>query len=233
MVEILNIPKLEEQLGYKFSDLGLLKAALTHPSLAHGKGGKKVVSSPYERLEFLGDRVLGLVVAHWLYELFPDLPEGDLAKRHASLVNREALHHVATVIGLSDFLCLVQHGGKEGSRENLAALSDATEAVIGAMYLDGGMVPAERFIKTYWDEVVHQESTPADPKSALQEWVQGRGLPLPVYRVVERKGPAHAPLFTIEVSVRGCDPVVREGKSKREAEKAAAEGMLERIAGES
>ena len=225
-----NIETLEERLDHRFIDRALLEAALTHPSLMAGtKHKNKNNSSSYERLEFLGDRVLGLVIAQWLYELFPDLPEGDLAKRHASFVNRDALRRVAKKIELGNHLQLVQHNKKTPSRENHAALSDATEAVIGAIYLDGGLTPAARFIKKWWDDVIHTDVTPADPKSALQEWAQGRKLPLPVYRTVERKGLAHAPVFLIEVEVRGSDSVRAEGKSKREAEKAAAEAMLKAI----
>lgn len=229
MVDVFDTGKLEDRLGYRFTNHALLESALTHPSLLFGKGRKKTNSSAYERLEFLGDRVLGLVIAHWLFELFPDLAEGDLAKRHSSMVNRDALRCVAKTIELENYLRLVQHGQKDNARENHAALSDATEAVIGAMYLDGGLAPATDFIKALWDGVIHQDITPDDSKSALQEWAQGRGLPLPEYNIVNREGPAHAPVFEIEVSVKGCEPVMCSGQSKREAEKAAAEKMLQII----
>ncbi len=221
--------KLEEKLGHDFAQPELLAGALTHPSLAGGKSKKEKTSSAYERLEFLGDRVLGLVIAAWLYELYPTANEGELAKRHAALVNRDALKKVAEDVGLENALRLA-HGESVGvGRKNLAAMADAMEAVIGAMYLDGGLAPAERFIRRYWDASIHEAHAPADPKTVLQEWAQGRGLPLPEYRVVERSGPAHAPRFTIEVHVKGHEPAAAKGNSKREAEKAAAIALLERI----
>lgn len=223
-------PRLEilaRKWGHVFARPELLRAALTHPSLA-GQSGKKHAASPYERLEFLGDRVLGLVIAAWLYELYPDAKEGELAKRHAALVNRDALRAVAEEIGLEDALCLAPGDG--AARQNLAALSDATEAVIGALYLDGGLAAAEKFIRRLWHASIHEENTPADPKTALQEWAQGRGLPLPDYKTVAHTGPAHAPQFRIELSLKGRKPVSAEGASKREAEKEAARLMLEEIA---
>ena len=221
--------ELEARVGYSFTDISLLESALTHPSLSYGSGKKKKNVSAYERLEFLGDRVLGLVVAAWLYELFPREAEGDLAKRHASLVNRDALRRVGEELEIEKFLQLAQSSEPQNIRQNLGAFSDSIEAVIGAIYLDGGLVSAQHFIKKFWDKVIHTEAAPADPKSALQEWSQGRGLPLPIYRVVEKAGPPHAPIFKIEAVVQGVDSVICEGTSKREAEKGAAEMLLKEI----
>lgn len=223
---------LSETLGHKFARAELLREALTHPSVASGQTRKKKTSSPYERLEFLGDRVLGLVIAQWLYELYPNASEGELAKRHASLVNRDALKGVAMEIHLGDALHLAHGEEATASRKNLTTLSDAMEAVIGALYLDGGLEPAVRFIKRFWNLSIHEAHTPADPKTALQEWAQGKGLPLPTYKVVAHSGPAHAPKFEIEVSVKGQPPLCAVGHSKREAEKTAAQALLERIAAE-
>ncbi len=224
-----DLPLLLAELGHAFQDVSLLQAALTHPSVGGGRGVKKVAQpSPYERLEFLGDRVLGLVIADWLYALYPVEAEGELAKRHAAMVNRDALREIAMVLHLERFIHLA-HDDTDFSRQNLAVLSDAMEAVIGALYLDGGLAPAERFIKRFWDAKIHASATPADPKSALQEYAQGKGLPLPVYRVMERRGPAHAPFFIIEASVRGHEAVSASGASKREAEKAAAQLLLSQI----
>jgi len=223
---------LSETLGHVFARPDLLHAALTHPSVASGKARKKKTSSPYERLEFLGDRVLGLVIAQALYELYPEATEGELAKRHASLVNRDALKIVALEIDLGNALRLAQGEDAQAERKNLATLSDAMEAVIGALYLDGGLPPAERFINRLWKEALRKAHTPADPKTALQEWAQGNGLPLPVYKVLDRSGPAHAPHFEMEVSVKGREPASASGHSKREAEKAAARALLERIESE-
>ena len=224
-----SLQDLAAKLGHRFANGALLESALTHPSLAANKNRKKTGASAYERLEFLGDRVLGLVIAHWLYQLFPAAPEGELAKRHAALVNRDALKEVAGTLDLHLYLRVTQGDESKRARQNLAALSDATEAVIGAIYLDGGIAPAEAFIRKYWDSTIHAKAAPADPKTVLQEWAQGHGLPLPAYRVADRKGPAHAPIFTIEVAVNGYDPVFRTGESKREAEKAAAQALFEDI----
>lgn len=218
---------LAEKLGYAFADIRLLEDALTHPSLSGVKPHKKGAS--YERLEFLGDRVLGLIIAEKLYETFPSASEGDMAKRHAALVNRDALRAVALDIGLAKFVRLARGENAESSRKNLATLSDATEAVIGALYLDGGLEAAKTFIHRYWEQKIAVSEAPADPKTTLQEWAQGQGLPLPAYRVVEKSGPAHAPKFVIEASVKGFPSAEAEGNSKRDAQKAAAEKLLKTV----
>ncbi len=225
-----NIKDLSQRLRHDFADASLLREALTHPSLTGMRQSKKKKSSPYERLEFLGDRVLGLVVAEWLFSLFPDANEGELAKRHAALVNRDALKAVALEIGLGHHLKVAHSEDVTSSRKNVATLSDAMEAVIGALYLDGGLDAARAFIHDYWRGAEASEPAPADPKTALQEWAQGQGLPLPVYKVVERSGPAHEPKFVIEVSVKGYELACAEGSSKRLAEKAAARNLLDSIA---
>jgi len=222
-----KLEALSKRLGHMFRRPALLRDALTHPSLAGGSDQKAY--SPYERLEFLGDRVLGLVVADWLYKLYPHAKEGELAKRHAALVNRDALREVANVIHLEEALRLAHGEEATADRKNLAALSDATEAVIGALYLDAGLGVATDFIKTYWEPSIHSKRAPAEPKTSLQEWAQGRGLPLPTYRIVSRSGPAHAPEFEVEVAVKGLTPLVAQGHSKREAEKAAALLLLQEI----
>jgi ribonuclease-3 len=221
-----TISELMERLGHNFKSPALLQEALTHPSLA-GLRPKKKSATEYERLEFLGDRVLGLVIAEWLYEKYPDSPEGDLAKRHAALVNREALRVVAKEISLGNHLRLARGEEASGTRKNLATLPDAMEAVLGALYLDGGIKASREFIHRYWQKDIAISEAPADPKTALQEWAQGQGLPLPQYRVLEHSGPAHAPKFVIEVSVKGHAPMSAEGDSKRAAQKRAAELLLQ------
>lgn len=217
---------LAEGLGYKFQNLSLLEAALTHPSLSQKRG----TGSPYERLEFLGDRVLGLVVAEWLYALLPAAKEGELAKRHAALVGQETLTIVAGHIHLEKYLKLA-HGEMPGiGRKNLVALSDAVEAVLGAMYLDGGLDVARACIRHYWEDLVHADAAPpSEPKTSLQEWAQARGLPLPVYTVLSHDGPAHAPVFCIQVEVKGYPPTKAYGPSKRAAEKEAAKEFLSNL----
>jgi ribonuclease-3 len=223
-----DVAELMERLGHKFGTPALLHDALTHPSLA-GMRPRKKSAMPYERLEFLGDRVLGLVIAEWLYEKYPDSNEGDLAKRHAALVNREALRAVAKEIGLGNFLRLARGEEASASRKNLATLPDAMEAMLGALYLDGGMKAARNFIHRYWQKDIAISEAPADPKTALQEWAQGQALPLPQYKVVEHSGPAHAPKFIIEVSVKGHPAASAEGDSKREAQKTAAALLLKQL----
>lgn len=224
-----NAP-LIEIIGYNFSQPELLEQALTHPSLAANKSRKQATPTPYERLEFLGDRVLGLVIAHWLFTLYPNSPEGDLAKRHASLVNRDALRAIALDIKLDKHLRLARGEEPGGARKNLTTLSDAIEALIGAIYLDGGLEAARSFIQRFWQKSIAAEQAPADPKTALQEWAQGNGHALPQYRMVEHSGPAHAPKFLVEVMVAGHPAVVAEGQSKRAAEKAAAQLLLTALA---
>ena len=218
---------LAEKLGHAFADPSILEDALTHPSLAGSRPRKK--GAPYERLEFLGDRVLGLAIAEWLYETFPAAAEGEMAKRHAALVNRDALRAVALDIGLAAFVRLARGEDAQAARKNLATLPDAMEAVIGALYLDGGFPAARVFIHRYWQKNITVSETPADPKTTLQEWAQAHGLPLPTYRVVENSGPAHAPKFVIEASVKGFPPAEAEGNSKRDAQKAAATKLLKTV----
>ncbi len=224
-----EVDELMARLGYVFVAPELLQDALTHPSLAGFKQRKKNSTMPYERLEFLGDRVLGLIIAQWLYEKFPTASEGELAKRHAALVNRDALRVVAVEIGLGKYLRLARGEVADGPRKNIATLADAMEAMIGALYLDGGLKAAQKFIHNYWKKEIAIEETPADPKTVLQEWAQGQALPLPNYKVVERTGPAHAPKFIIEVSVKGHPSVSAEGPSKRAAEKTAAQLLLKQL----
>src|ERR1700733_7878785 len=221
--------ELMTRLEHRFAKPEILGDALTHPSLAGFRATKRTGGQPYERLEFLGDRVLGLIIAEWLYEKFPEANEGEMAKRHAALVNREALRAVAVEIGLGQFLRLARGEEAGGLRKNIATLPDAMEAVIGAMYLDGGYEAAERFMHRYWEKDLEIAEAPADPKTTLQEWAQGKGLPLPQYKVVEHSGPAHAPKFIIEASVKGFPPAVAEGNSKRAAQKEAAKALLEII----
>ncbi len=213
---------LAARLGHDFARCDLLAEALTHPSAASRR------HHSYERLEFLGDRVLGLVVADMLIDAFPGEPEGDLALRHAALVRREALSAVAGELGLGDHLRLAPGEAEAGIRDNTAIQADAMEAVIAALYLDGGLEAARRFIARNWARPMAEATRPPrDAKTALQEWAQGRGLPLPHYCEQARSGPPHGPTFTVEVRLAGKRPVRARGASKRAAEQAAAEGMLQ------
>ena len=222
-----DLERLSDRLGYRFADPRLLRQALTHSSAA-GHQRAEVVS--YERLEFLGDRVLGLIVADMLLDRFPDEPEGALARRHAFLVSREALAEVARGLGLGEFLHVSRGEAEGGGRDNPTMLADVCEAVIGALYRDSGLEAARGFVVPSWEPLVRQDrKPPQDSKTALQEWAQGRGLPLPRYTVVDRSGPPHEPQFTVEAAVDGYEGARGQGRSKRLAEQDAATQLLQRL----
>lgn len=213
----------EDRIGYWFRKPDLLTRALTHASAT--------AAASNERLEFLGDRVLGIVIAEKLYALYPDDPEGMLALKFNALVRSEACTRAAEKIGLGEFLILANSESSSGGRRKGAILAGACEAVIAAIYLDGGFEAARRFIETNWDEQIADLRTDMrDAKTALQEWAQARkGGEAPVYKTVKREGPDHAPRFSVEVSVPGREPAMGEGSSKRDAEQAAARAMLEQL----
>lgn len=212
---------------YIFQSHALAEEALTHPSAAADKNGG---SAHYQRLEFLGDAVLGLVVAEMLFSLFPDETEGELARRQAALVCGETLVPIAKEMELGALLRLSRSEEANSGRENASNLEDAAEAVIGAVYLDGGLEPARNLIRRYWLPYAKQaKEAPKDPKTALQEWAQARSLPLPEYRVLSEDGPAHAPEFLIEVEVQGQPQAQASGPSKKLAEREAARLLLEKL----
>ena len=218
-------------LGHGFSDPDLLRTALTHPSALTRRAGKGAPrqrgGQDNQRLEFLGDRVLGLVVAEMLYRTFGKEDEGDMAKRLAALVRQEGLAHVARSIDLGRHLILSRGEAEGGGRDNAATLADACEAIIGAIYLDAGLEAARKFVERHWAALVAaDEAPPQDAKTALQEWAQAAGLPLPIYQVVEFSGPPHDPTFTVEVRVSGKRAAKASGKSKRSAEQAAAASLI-------
>jgi ribonuclease III len=215
---------LAQILGHVFTHEELLQEALTHPSAVRRRGG---VRRAYERLEFLGDRVLGLIVAELLWRRFPDEAEGELTRRHTHLVRREALAEVALAVGLGARLIVSKGEDTAGVRDNPSVLADVCEAVIAALYLDGGLEVAARFVERWWEaRLAASGAPPRDPKTALQEWAQARGLPLPAYRTVATEGPAHRRRFTITVNVEGLPPATATGSSKRAAETAAAAAAL-------
>ena len=223
-----RLHELAQRLGHRFADPNLLTQALTHPSVVHGRAPRK--ATPYERLEFLGDRVLGLVVAEMLFNRFPTEPEGALARRHAALVRREALARIALAIGLPQHLVVSRGEEEAGGRGNPGLLADACEALIGALYADAGFEKAQTFVRTMWTPLMDESAAPPkDAKTALQEWAQGRGKKLPVYTTVGMEGPPHDPTFMVSVEVEGVETVTAKGASKRAAEQAAATQMLENV----
>ncbi len=216
---------LEKKLGYKFKRQDLLERALTHASVRGGKKGRV----DNERLEFIGDRVLGLAIVEVLNTDFPEANEGELARRYNRLVRGETCAKVARQLGLGEHLILSESEAESGGRNKDTILADAVEAVLGAVFVDSGFDKARAVVNRLWS--ASEETKPdaaADAKSALQEWAQGNGLALPLYVEIARKGPDHAPHFTSEVRINGKAPARGEGTSKRAAEQAAAGALLAR-----
>ncbi len=216
-----DLAGLQESLGHRFENPQILIQALTHSSAAKNR------LDANERLEFLGDRVLGLVLAGLVLEAFPGEKEGEIAYRFSALARSESLTRVAEAIGLAPHIELSSGEEEAGGRQNASILADCCEAVIAALFLDGGLKAAETFIHRHWRPLMDEEpAPPKDAKTMLQEWAQSHGLPLPEYRVTGERGPAHAPRFTIEVTVHEKKPASGQGTSKRAAEQAAAEALL-------
>jgi ribonuclease III len=213
----------ERILGYRFANPRLLQEALTHRSAAGAGQGSN------ERLEFLGDRVLGLTISVWLTEQYPREQEGALGRRLAHLVSQPVLVEVAETLGLSALLSVAPGEARAGVRHRASVLADAVEALLGAVFLDGGLDPVQHFVRTNFAAAMLAEAEPPkDAKTGLQEWGQARGLGLPVYDIVSREGPSHAPHFII--SVRLGDSEARgEAGSRRAAEQAAAQALLDQL----
>jgi ribonuclease-3 len=227
--------RLAQSIGYDFARPELLAEALTHPSALERqrrKGRRSAAPQGYERLEFLGDRVLGLIVADLLWRRHPDEPEGHLTRRMTHLVRRDALARVAAAIGLDRHLVLSRSEAAAGAARNPGILADVCEAVLAAIYLDGGFAAAFAFVERWWMPLIAEiDDPPRDPKTALQEWAQARGLGLPAYRLVETAGPDHAPRFTVAARVAQSDEASATASSKRAAEAEAAASLLEQLTG--
>ncbi len=220
--------RLNAALHYHFKNPDLLREALTHPSISSDSAMLN-----YERLEFLGDAVLGLAVAEFLLQEYPNEAEGDIARRHAALVCGQAVSDVARELNLGEYIIMTEGEQNAGGRQNAANLENTMEAIIGALYLDGGLVPVQELVRHYWHpRAATMKEPPKDPKTALQEWAQGRGKPIPLYRVVNSQGPSHAPVFTIEVVVDGCPVFQAQAGSKRIAERDAAQQLLSHLIAE-
>lgn len=217
--------KLEKAIGYSFSQPSLLQAALTHSSVP----GEGIPVRDLERLEFLGDRVLGLLTADMLLDYYPDFEEGALASRLNALVRKETCSKAAVFFGVDAFILMSGWEENAGGRRKTAILGDVMEALLGAVYTDGGLEAARGVYNLFWlpgiDELVQGHR---DPKTVLQEWSQARRLGTPGYVVTGTRGPAHAPVFTVEVRLEGFMPATGTGSSKRAAQMAAASAFLER-----
>lgn len=217
---------LETVIGHSFARADLLDTALTHIS---GVSGAKARSASYQRLEFLGDRVLGVAVSAMLYAEFPHATEGELSRRLADLVRRESCAEVAAAWDVGPYMRLGPGEALSGGRGRQAILGDVCEAIIGAVFLDGGYEAASALVRRAWEpRMLAPGRSLQDPKTALQEWAQAQGKPTPVYSETERSGPAHAPRFTITVAVEGLLPADGSGSSKRLAEQAAAAAFMHR-----
>ena len=212
---------IEQSLGHRPSDIAPFERALTHGSQA---------TANYERLEFLGDRVLGLCMAEWLFGLFPSEPEGALSKRFNALVTGAVCADVARDLGVAQHLKLGKQARDDGATDSDNVLGDVMEALIGALYLDAGLEVARKAIRTAWgNRVTRQASAPQHPKSALQEWAAANNRKTPAYEIVERSGPHHAPRFKVRASIGTLAEETAEGSSKQEAETAAAIALLTKL----
>lgn len=210
------------RLGHEPKDLALFELALTHKSMA--------TSADYERLEFLGDRVLGMVIANALYERYPDEPEGFLSRRYNVLVARETCAENGRELGLPELVRLGKQARADGAYQSDNVIGDVVEALIGALLIDGGLDAAQRFVLKLWEsELAGQRKAPQHPKSGLQEFAAAKGRKPPVYEVVARTGAAHAPTFTIKVSIPGLGEATATGASKQDAETDAAEALLAKL----
>lgn len=224
-----SMAAVEEACGYRFKDKALLLTSLTHPSAV---SAAESLQHANQRLEFLGDRVLNLLIAERLIERRRNETEGDLAPRLNRLVKKGACAEAFRHLGLNAFILLSDSEVASGGRERESTLGDACEAVIAAIYLDGGLGAARKFIEKGWAPQFN--SGPAetkDPKTLLQEWAQGQGHPLPEYVVISRSGPDHAPEYEVEVRIAQNGTAAASGPSKRDAERHAAARMLEQLKG--
>ena len=217
--------KLEEKIGYRFQDLQLLETALTHSSYANERHGD---AESYERLEFLGDSILGLTAADFLYHQEPQLPEGRMTRLRAELVCEASLHRVALSLGLGDYMRLGRGEERSGGRERPSILADMVEAIIAALYLDGGLDAARRFIleRLLQDAEIGEEHRGADYKTELQELVQRRSDGHVAYELIGESGPDHDKRFSFRVSINGVPAGEGTGRTKKEAEQMAARAAL-------
>ena len=212
---------LRETFGHEPKDIALFERAVTHSS---------ATGDTYERLEFLGDRVIGLVVAGWLYERFPAEPEGKLSRRYNVLVARETCGEIGRALGLPALIRLGKQAREDGANWSDNVVGDVVEALVGALFLDAGLEAAQTFIRATWAPYLDaQGRAPKHPKSSLQELAAARNLKSPDYEVERKSGAHHAPRFTVRVSVNGLGEATAEGSSKQEAETAAAKALLAKL----
>ena len=228
-IEINNFIKDNQLLfiNYKFNNLDLLYKAITHTSIINSNNVMR--SESYERLEFLGDRVLGLIIANMLYDNFPNASEGELSRRFNYMVRKETCAKIALQIGLNKIMRISKSEEQTGGRKKTTLLADMCEAIIAAIYLDGGFKEATKFVNDCWYNYLfggHITSQYRDAKTALQEWAQSLGLPIPEYSIISKIGPDHEPYFVIRVFIKDIKYEQGSGRSKKEAEQNAAKAIL-------
>ena len=228
MISDKKINLLEEIISYNFKDKQLLKSALVHPSYV-SENKRKIIkeTSDFERLEFLGDRVLGLAISSIIFKKFHKNNEGDLSKKLSYLVQKNFLHKISTKLKLEKFL---KFSSKNNDKMNISILADSVESLIGALYLDGGFKNAKKFIMSTWSPYFDiEEKNMQDPKTKLQELSQQKIKKLPDYKLIKKEGPSHSPIFTVSLKVLNLKKIITSGSTIREAEKNAASIALKHI----
>lgn len=222
-----TVKEFQEKSGYKFRNKDLLIEALTHPSALGKRDSKVSKRKNYERLEFLGDSVLSMIIAEFLIDQYKTENEGNISKRHTALVCGSTLAKIAKIIDIPSMIIMSKGEESSGGRDNEHILENVVESLIGAMYLDGGLEEARKFIHRFWKSLALRNiQPPRDPKTELQEISQAYNKSLPVYDLVEQRGTAHEPLFVVKVCIDSKGEALGEGKSKKEAEKKAAIKMI-------
>jgi len=221
----MNYEELEEKIGYSFNDKKILEEALTHSSYPY-----LGIQISYDRLELLGDAIVGLIISEALYKRFPNEPEGDLSKRKAALVCGHTLASISRDLSLGKFIKMGTGFKNSNGQDSDSILEDVFESIAAAIYLDGGFEKAKDFIICYLEPIIDKYvAPPQDPKTKLQEWLQSRGHPIPKYKTINQVGPSHSPIFTTEVSVKGFEPATSQGNSKKEAQRGAAINLYNQI----
>lgn len=226
----MDFEKIYSKIGYRFKDEALLENALTHPSMISEQVSKKLKVQSYERLEFLGDSALGLIISEMLMENYIHESEGDLSRRKTFLVCGKTLAEIAEMLEIGEFIVMSRGEETHGGRQNMRNLENIMEAIIGAMYVDGGLEPAREFVKKYWiDRILAQKEPPKELKTQLQEISQKHYNCIPRYVVIGKSGADHSPSFQVSVEVNGLESFVGEGLNKKDAEKEAAGKMIKHI----
>lgn len=221
------VKEFQEKSGYTFKDRDLLMEALTHPSALGKRESRGLKKKNYERLEFLGDSVLSMIIAEFLIKQYKNESEGNISKRHTALVCGSTLAKIAKRIDIPSMIIMSKGEESSGGRENEHILENVVESLVGAIYLDGGLEESRKFIHRFWrDMALKNIQPPRDPKTELQEMSQAYNRSLPIYELVEQRGTAHEPLFVVKVKIEGKGEALGEGKSKKEAEKKAAIKMV-------